>query len=174
MVSKVISFGSALNGSTDSGVLKFQLLTQPLFTVSQLILSILIEFTLVQVEIAIAPIPPTESALWAVPTLLLLLTGPELLLLGSRWRAGGGRGRGGAYVGGQGVRGRRRRLRGAAGGRRAWAGAGGVRRVGRGRDDVRLEGVQVWAGSGCVRRMGRGRDDARLVGQGRGAAPLHS
>ena len=98
MVCKVRSFGSALNGSTDSGVLKFQLVEQPLFTVTHLIVLILFEFTLVRVEI-VTPIPPPESALWAVPTLLLVL------LLGSRWRPGGGRGRGGVSVGGQGVRG---------------------------------------------------------------------
>ena len=95
MVGKVRSFGSALNGSTDSGVLKFQLLKQPLFTLTQLFVPILVEFTLVWVEIG-APIPPPVSALWTVLTLLWLL-------LGSRWRAGGGRGRGGVSVGGQGV-----------------------------------------------------------------------
>ena len=64
MVGKVRLFGSALNGSTDSGVLKFLLLKQPLFTTTQLIVSRagLFEFTLVRVEI-VAPIPPPESAL---------------------------------------------------------------------------------------------------------------
>ena len=80
-------FSSALNGSADSGVLKFQLVEQPLFTVTHLIISILFEFTLVRVEI-VTPIPPPESALWAVPTLLLVL------LLGSPWRARGGKGAG--------------------------------------------------------------------------------
>ena len=51
-------------------------------------MSILFVFTLVRVEIG-APIPLPVSALGAVPALLWLL-------LGSRWGAGGGRGRRGA------------------------------------------------------------------------------
>ena len=45
-----------------SGVLKFQLLQQQLFTVTQLIVLILFVFTLVRVEIG-APIPLPVSAL---------------------------------------------------------------------------------------------------------------
>ena len=50
------------------------------FAVTQSIISILFEFTLVRVEKE-APISAPESALWTVPTLLLALL---WLLLGSR------------------------------------------------------------------------------------------
>ena len=146
MVGKVRSFSSALYGSTDSGVLKFQLLKQLLFTVTQLIISILFEFTLVRVKIG-APIPPPESALWTVPTLLLLA-------LGSRWRAGGGLGRGGASVGGQGVRGRGRRLRRAAGGRGRIVGRAGT--GGGGCADTEEGGGAGTSGAGSSGRFRRG------------------
>ena len=128
MVGNVRSFGSALSGSTDTGLVKSQLLDQLLFTVTQSIISILIEFTLVWVEIRTC-IPSPESALWSVLALLLALGSRRAAAEEARSRAEGGRGRRGASVGGQGVRGRRRLLRRATRGR--GQGAAGGELVGR-------------------------------------------
>ena len=138
MAGNVRSFGSALSGSTDTGLVKSQLLDQLLFTVTQSIISILIEFTLVWVEIRTC-IPSPESALWSV--LAPLLAPGSRRAAAEEGRAEAGRGRVGASVGGHGVRGRPWRLRRAAGGR--GQGRDDGRLVGRGRGAGRLGGAQV-------------------------------
>ena len=124
----VVTYGWLWSGIDRSSPLGLQLVS-----IAESIISIPIVFTVVWVEI-ITPLLHPESALWSEPALLLAL-GSRRAAAEEAWsRAGGGRGRRGASVGGQGVRGRLL----APGG--CWRAGGGQ---GRGAVSVGGQGVSI-------------------------------